>query len=135
MSKITLNDLEYNNLIFSIEYKKSKCDIPVLLNVYKKNKYALFTEYKSCKSGVTCNSMLQYINPIEGKYNYNIIEIIRHSVDANLHQYTNDKLPEYMIFSGKGHSFITESDNKYIKELLESLNIDLTECAKPNYGD
>lgn len=79
--------------------------------------------------------MLQYINPIEGKYNYNIIEIIRHSVDANLHQYTNDKLPEYMIFSGKGHSFITDSDNKYLKELLESLNIDLTECAKPNYGD
>ena len=29
MSKITLNDLEYNNLIFSIEYKKSKCDIDV----------------------------------------------------------------------------------------------------------
>ena len=135
MSKITLNDLEYNNLIFSIEYKKSKCDIPVLLNVYKKNKYALFTEYRSCKPSVTCNSMLQYINPIEGKYNYNIIEIIRHSVDANLHQYTNDKLPEYMIFSGKGHSFITDSDNKYLKELLESLNIDLTECAKPNYGD
>ena len=27
MSKIAINDLEYNNLIFSIEYKKSKCDI------------------------------------------------------------------------------------------------------------
>ena len=27
MSKITINDLEYNNLIFSIEYKKSKGDI------------------------------------------------------------------------------------------------------------
>ena len=135
MSKITVDDLSYNNLIFSIEYKKGKCDIPVLLNIYKNNKYSLLTEYKACKTGVACNSMLQYMNPIEGKYDYNVIEIIRHSVDANLHQYTNDKLPEYMIFSGKGHSFITDSDNKYLKELLESINVDLRECAKPNYGD
>lgn len=134
MSKITIDDLAYNNLIFSIEYKKGKCDIPVLLNIYKNNKYSLLTEYKSCKPGVACNSMLQYINPIEGKYDYNVIEIIRHSVDANLHQYTNDNIPEYMIFSGKGHSFITDSDNKYLKELLELINVDLTECAKPNYG-
>ena len=135
MSKITVDDLEYNNLIFSIEYKKGECDIPVLLNVYKNNKYSLLTEYKTCKPGVVCNSMLQYINPIEGKYDYNVIEIIRHSVDANLHQYTNDNLPEYMIFSGKGHSFITDFDNKYLKELLELINVDLTECAKPKYGD
>lgn len=135
MSKITVDDLSYNNLIFSIEYKKGKCDIPVLLNIYKNNKYALLTEYKSCKAGALCNSMLEYINPIEGKYDYDVIEIIRHSIDANLHQYTNDNLPEYSIFSGKGHSFITDSDNKYLKELLESINVDLTECAKPNYED
>ena len=135
MSKITINDLEYNDLIFSIGYKKSKCDIPVLLNIYKNDKYRLFTEYKSCKPGVVCNSILQYINPIEGKYNYNVIEIIRHSVDANLHQYTNDNLPEYMIFSGKGHNFITDADNKYLKELLESINVDLTKCASPKYLD
>ncbi|MBE6149789.1 MAG: helix-turn-helix transcriptional regulator [Firmicutes bacterium] len=133
MSKITMDDLEYNNLIFSIEYKKGICDIPVLLNVYKNNKYSLLTEYKSCKQGVVCNLMLQYMNPIEGEYNYNVIEIIRHSVDANLYQYTNDNLPEYMIISGKGHSFITDSDNKYLKELLQSINVDLTKCAKPNY--
>ena len=131
MSKITIDDLVYNNLIFSIEYKKGECDIPVLLNVYKNNKYSLLTEYKTCKPGVSCNAMLQYVNPIEGKYDYNVIEIIRHSVDANLHQYTNDNLPQYMIFSGKGHSFITDSNNKYLKELLESINVDLTKCAKP----
>jgi len=79
--------------------------------------------------------MLQYINPVEGKYNYNVIEIIRHSVDANLHQYTNDNLPEYMIFSGKGHNFITDADNKYLKELLVSINVDLTKCASPKYTD
>jgi len=135
MSKLTIKDLEYNDLIFSIEYKKSKCDIPVLLNIYQNNKYALLTEYKSCKPGVACNLMLQYINPVEGKYNYNVIEIIRHSVDANLHQYTNDNLPEYMIFSGKGHNFITDADNKYLKELLVSINVDLTKCASPKYTD
>jgi len=135
MNKITLDDLSYNNLIFSVEYKNSKCDIPVLLSIYKNKKYTLHTEYKACKPGVACNSMLQYINPIEGKYEYDVIEIIRHSVDANLHQYTNDNLPEYMIFSGKGHSFITDSDNKYLKELLEIINVDLSQCAKPNYGD
>ena len=135
MSKITVDDLAYNNLIFSVEYKKGKCDIPVLLNIYKNNKYTVYTEYKACKPGVACNLILQYMKSIEGKYDYNVIEIIRHSVDANLHQYTNDNLPEYMIFSGKGHSFITDSDNKYLKELLESINVDLTECAKPNYGE
>lgn len=135
MSKIIIDDLSYNNLIFSVEYKKSKCDIPVMLNIYENNKYALLKEYKACRSGEFCNLMLQYINPIEGEYDYDVIEIIRHSIDANLYQYTNDNLPEYMIFSGKSHEFITDSDNKYLKELLELIDVDLTNCAKPNYVD
>ena len=135
MSKITIDDLIYDNVIFSIEKKNSKCDIPVLLSIYKNNKYKLYTEYKSCKPGNVCTSMLQYTKIIEGTYNYDVIEIIRHSVDANLHQYTNDNYPEYMINSGKGHEFITDSDNKYLKELLSSINVDLTQCAKPDYGD
>ena len=135
MSKITIDDLVYDNVIFSVEKKNSKCDIPVLLGIYKNNKYKLYTEYKSCKPGTNCDLMLQYNKAIEGKYEYDVIEIIRHSVDANLHQYTNDNLPEYMINSGKGHEFITDSDNKYLKELLESINVDLNQCAKPNYGD
>ncbi len=135
MSEITINDLIYNDLIFSIEYQNNKCDIPVLLNIYQNNKYKLFKEYKSCKNGELCTMMLQYVNPIEGEYNYNVIEIIKNSIDANIHQYTNSNLPEYMISSGTGHKFTTESDNKYLKELLKSINIDLTECAKPNYED
>jgi len=135
MSKITIDDLVYEDLIFTVEKKNSKCDIPVLLNIYKNNKYKLFTEYKSCRPGIACTSMLQYVKSIEGKYNYDVIEIIRHSVDANLFQYTNDNLPEYMIYSGKGHEFITDQDNKYLKELLKSINVDLTQCAKPIYED
>ncbi|MBR1936755.1 MAG: helix-turn-helix transcriptional regulator [Bacilli bacterium] len=135
MSKITIDDLVYEDLIFTVEKKNSKCDIPVQLNIYKNNKYTLLTEYKACRPGVACTLMLQYVKSSEGKYNYDVIEIIRHSVDANLFQYTNENLPEYMIHSGKGHEFITDSDNKYLKELLESINVDLNQCAKPNYGD
>ena len=40
-----------------------------------------------------------------------------------------------MIHSGKGHEFITDSDNKYLKELLKSIDVDLYQCAKPNYED
>ncbi len=135
MSKITIDDLIYEDLIFTIEKKNSKCNIPVQLNIYKNNKYSLLTEYKACKSGVICTYMLQFVNSSDGKYNYDVIEIIRHSVDANLFQYTNENLPEYIIYSGKGHEFVTDSDNKYLNELLSSINIDLTQCATPNYGD
>ncbi len=134
MSKITIDDLVYDDLIFSIEMKNNKCKIPVLLAIYKNNRYKLYTEYKACKPNVACTSMLEYTKAVEGKYNYNIIEIIRHSIDANLNQYTNDNLPEYIIYSGKSHEFITDSDNKYLKELLKSINVDLTKCAKPNYN-
>ena len=106
MSKITINDLVYNDLIFSIEYKKSKCDIPIMLNICQNNKYTLYKEYKACKPGVVCNSMLQYIEPIEGKYDYDVIKIIRHSIDANIYQYTNDNLPEYMIFQVKAMNLL-----------------------------
>ena len=135
MSKITIDDLAYNDVIFIIEKNNNKCDIPVSLAIYKNNKYKLFTEYKACRPGVACTMMLEYTKSIEGTYDYDIIEIIRHSVDANLFQYTNDNKPEYSIMSGKNHSFITDSDNKYLKELLESINVDLNQCAKPNYGD
>lgn len=135
MSKITIDDLVYDNLVFSIEYKKGKCNIPIELNVFKNNKYSLYTKYKACKKGQTCNQMLQYTDSIEGKYEFDIIEIIRHSIDANLHQYTNDNIPEYIIRSGKGHEFITDSNNKYLKEFTDSINVDLKQCAKPDYDN
>ena len=134
MNKITINDLEYNDLIFSIEYN-SKCAIPVLLNVYNNNTYKLYTEYKSCKPGETCNLMLQYINFIEGKYEYDIIEIIRRTKDANYDEYNNENEPEYKISSGKGHQFVTNKDNRYLQEFIKLINVDLSQCAKPHYKD
>lgn len=66
---------------------------------------------------------------------FNIIEIIRHSTDANLRQYTEDNFPEYIIYSGKGHEFITDSNNRYLNEFIDSINIDLKQCAEPSYND
>ena len=135
MSKITINDLAYKDIIFIIEKNNNKCNIPVSLAVFKNNKYKLYTDYKACRPGVACLDMLEYTKSIEGTYDYDIIEIIRHSEDANLFQYNNDNRPEYEIMSGKNHSFVTDSDNKWLKEFLSLIKVDLSKCAKPDYGD
>ncbi len=135
MNKITIDDLVYDDLIFSVETQKSNCDIPVVLSIYKDNKYKLFTEYKGCKSNTFCTSDLRYNKFIEGTYDYDVIEIIRRSVDANNHQYNSYNLPDYSIFSGKGHNFVTDNDNKYLKEFLDLIDVDLDKCAKANYED
>ena len=36
MSKITIDDLAYNDVIFIIEKNNNNCDIPVSLAIYKK---------------------------------------------------------------------------------------------------
>lgn len=130
MGKLTIDDISYDNHIFSIT-KNKEC-ITVNLAVYKNNKYKLSTAYKACKPDQICNSDLRYTKFIEGTYNYNIMEIIKHSSDANILQFTNDNLPVYEIYAGKGH-FITDDDNKYLKEFLKSINVDLSKCAEPDY--
>ena len=134
VNKITLDDLAYDDLLFSVESKTTSC-IPLLLNVYKNNKYVLYTQYKACKKGQACNDMLEYVDPIEGKYDFDLIEIIRHSTDANLHLYITGDFSNYTISSGKGYTFTTDDDNKYLKDFLKSLNINLKQCAQPKYNN
>ena len=131
MGKLTIDDISYDNHIFSIT-KNKEC-ITVNLAVYKDNKYRLSTAYKACKPDQICNSDLRYTKFEEGTYNYNIMEIIKHSSDANILQFTNDNLPVYEIYTGKGQRFITDEDNKYLKEFLKSINVDLSLCAEPDY--
>ncbi len=131
MGKLTIDDISYDNHIFSIT-KNKEC-ITVNLAVYKDNKYRLSTAYKACKPDQICNSDLRYTKFEEGTYNYNIMEIIKHSSDANLLQFNNDNLPVYEIYTGKGQRFITDEDNKYLKEFLKSINVDLSLCAEPDY--
>lgn len=132
MNLITIDDLSYNDLVFSIEFRNKNCNIPVLLNVYKDNKYKLYTAYKSCKTSM-CNSELRYIDSVDGTYDYDILEIIKHSEDANLFQYNSESNFMYEIFSGKNHPFVTDDNNRYLKEFLELINVDLKECAIASY--
>lgn len=130
MGKLTIDDISYDDHIFNIT-KRKEC-ITVSLDVYKNNKYRLSTAYKACKPNQICTMELRYTKSIEGTYDYNIMEIIKHSSDANLLQFNNDNLPVYEIYAGKGH-FITDDDNKYLKEFLKSINVDLSLCAEPDY--
>jgi len=132
MDKLTIDDISYNDVIFSVEIGNKSC-IPVLLSIYKNNRYVLHTKYAACKSGI-CNSILKYTEFFEGKYDYDIMQIIKHSIDANNMQFTMDNLPEYNIFTGNGYQFITDNDNKYLNEFLKSINVDLLKCAEPDYN-
>lgn len=134
MNRITIDDISYGDLIFTVWIGKKDC-VPVELAVYKNNKYKLFNEYESCRPNQNCNAMLNYSNSLEGKYDYDIIQIIKHSTDANNLQFTNDNIPKYEIFGGNGYNFITDDDNKYLTDFLKLINVDLNQCAKPNYGD
>lgn len=134
VNKITLDDLAYGDLLFSIRSENTSC-IPLFLNVYKNNKYVLYTKYKACKKWETCLDILEYADPIKGKYDFDLIEIIRHSTDANLHSYITGDFSNYTITSGKGYTFTTDDDNKYLKDFLKSLNINLKQCAQPKYNN
>jgi hypothetical protein len=134
MNKITLDNINYGDLLFTISKGNKKC-IPVQLSIYKNNKYILSTNYEACKKNQFCTSILKYTKSIEGIYNYDIIQIIKHSTDANNIQFNMENLPSYEIFTGNGYHFITDNDNKYLIEFLKSINVDLNKCAQPDYGD
>lgn len=132
MNNLKIEDISYDNLIFTVSTEYNYC-IPVELAVFKDNKYTLFTAYQACKPNTFCTAMLRYTKSKTGTYNYDVMQIIKHSTDANHLQFTNDNLPEYIIYGGNGHQFITDSDNKYLNEFLKSLNVDLFKCADPDY--
>ena len=78
--------------------------------------------------------MLVYTKSKSGTYNFDVIEIIRHSKDADLMQFTNDNLPKYNIYGGNAHLFVSDDDNKYLTDFLKSIKVDLNKCAKADYN-
>lgn len=127
-----------NDLLFSISIGDNQINcIPVQLNIFDNGKYILYTSYESCKPNTNCNLMLKYSNPIEGKYNYDVIKIIQNSQIADNISFTEDNLPEFEIYTGnseKIYHLITDSKNKYLDEFLKQINVDLEKCAEPNYN-
>ncbi len=132
MRTLTIDDISFNDLIFSITVGNKDC-VPVQLSIYKDHKYVFNTAYEACRPGVSCTMMLKYTQAREGKYDYDIMQIVKHSVDANNEQYIDTFLLKYKIFTGSGHQFITDDDNKYLHEFLNLLDIDLNSCAEPDY--
>lgn len=132
LNDVELDDLVENDLIFVINMGNKDC-VPVQLEVYTNNKYILRTKYNSCKSedntSEVCNSMLTYTAEIVGTYRYDVLEIIKHSVDANNMTFYMNNLPKYEIISGNGHQFITDEDNKYLMKFLDSIDVDIDVCA------
>lgn len=125
-----------NNLLFNISWKKSKC-IPVNLVVYDNGKYELYTSYEACKKGETCDLMLKYTKVETGTYDYDVMEIIKNSKNADYLMFTKDKLPEYEIYTGKNdyvYMMVTDSNNNALTEFLKSINVNLHTCATPDYS-
>ncbi len=130
-SKLNIEDISDGDLIFSISDGKKEC-IPVLLSIYKNNRFVLYTMYKACK-GEICNFMLSYTKYTSGTFNYDIMEIIRHSSDASNIQFNNENLPDYEIFTGNGYNFVTDNDNRHLIDFLKMIDVDLNKCASPDY--
>lgn len=133
----------HGNTLISIAYGK-RSYVPVMLSVYDDGTYELFTSYASCKPGRACNSMLKYTKSIKGNYNYNIEKILMASTNADGMSFEMSKLPVYEIYLGEEYikkydslMFVVENGktNQYLDEFLNSINVDLNKCAKPDYGD
>lgn len=133
--KDIIDDVYDMGLIFSITSKNIDC-IPIKLSIYDNDKYILYTAYESCKKGTNCNSKLTYTVSEEGSYNFDIMKIIKNSKVADNMQFTNDEIPEYEIHTGSGelvYNLITDSDNKYLFDFLNEININLHTCAQADY--
>lgn len=133
---------EHGDIIFHIERgNKSNC-VKVMLSLYEDNQYELFTDYKECRPWQTCTMELQYTKSIKGTYNYDVTKIIEASTNANDKSYSKDNLPEYELYLGEKYvqkydtaMFVVEKGqtNNYLDELLEQLDVDLNQCANPDY--
>ena len=133
----------HGNVLMSIQYAK-RIYVPIMLSVYDDGTYELFTSYASCKPGRVCTSMLKYTKSIKGIYNYDIEKILNASTNADGMSFDMNKLPVYEIYLGEEYMekydslmFVVENGkkNQYLDEFLNSINVDLNKCAKPDYGD
>ena len=134
LNELSIEDISYNNLIFSISLGNKIC-VPVSLSIFQNNNYVLYTDYEECKPNQNCTSILKYTKSVKGTYNFDIMQIIKHSTDASNMQFSNSNLPKYEIYTGNGYYFITDNDNKYLMEFLNTINVDLNKCAEPDYKD
>ena len=131
------------DLIFTINIGNKSC-IPVKLAVYEDGTYELFTAYKSCRPGQTCNSLLTYTKSIKGTYDYDVMKIFKDKKIVVDQPHSMNNLPEYEIYMSDkyvqkdyGYCYTIEKNttNNSLEEFLNQINIKLNLCANPDYID
>lgn len=129
----------YEKLLLSIN-TKSKDFVPVLLSIYDDNTYELFTTYKDCEPGTLCSMPLIYTSSVKGTYNYDIDSLINKLINNKNYIYNKKSNTYYDISLGDIYvekydtlNISINANNKYLKQFLNSLNVDLSKCAKPEY--
>lgn len=109
-------------------WKDKKC-VPTLLNLYKNGKYEFYTTYKEEIQDHLETPFYVYTKSDKGTYKFDLSKIIQ-----GLNEYNNtEKNVRYRISdieSGKTYIIKDGEDNKHLKELLKSIDVDLDICAK-----
>ena len=126
-----------DGFLFAINWGNNKTDcIPIQLDVFADGRYTLYTSYEACPPNSTCNAMLKYNKAVGGTYDYDVMKIIQNSVIADDMTFTNENLPEYEIYTGNQAIYsylITDQNNGYLDEFLKQIDVNLKQCAEPDY--
>lgn len=123
------------NPVLSVRTGNDDC-IPVILLLYEDNTFELYTTHLVCRSNDACDDLaVNYIKSVKGTYDYDIKKIIKASVDAENQSYSQKGIPEYLITDRWFHDYVVEngSENIYLNELLEQINVNLKRCATAEY--
>lgn len=121
-NSITKNDESYLNsaenvkLSYTISYEGIDCDTPKLY-LYSDNSF----EYNTFAINESNNLIFK-----TGTYNYDVKKII-----DNKDKYEENPYP-YSIIDENGNKYFIYNTNNELKELLETLNIELETCLEPN---
>lgn len=133
---------KYHNVVFSIHREKD-CT-PVRLEFYDDGTYELFTEYKTCRAFESCISRLEYVKSIKGTYDFDLTKILDESINVTAYDGDNKDV-EYTIFAASLGTTLDEKyrhdyvilkgkTNKPLEELLNKIDVDLNDCAIPDYN-
>lgn len=125
-----MSDSFDNDTIFTIDvvWKDEKC-VPTLLKFYKNEKYEFYTTYKEEIQDHLETPFYVYTKSDKRTYKFDLYKIIQgleeyNNTEENIKYKIND------IESGKTYIINDEEDNKYLNELLKSIDVDLDVCAK-----
>ncbi len=120
---VSLEELENigSGLLFQIKNRDIKCDT-VKLEVYKDGTYKYYDTNLNGSLEEVNEVDYRYADPMVGTYQYDITKIF------NSIKRPSDKT--YVINTGKNEEYYTDINNKFLKEFLDSINVNLDLCIK-----